>query len=370
MAGIRLQDVGKEFGAHRALCDVSFSIANREFFVVVGPSGCGKSTLLRLLAGLEQVSRGRIFIGERLVNDIPPGRRNVAMVFQNYALFPHLTVFENMAFGLRIRRLPRREADEMVLRTARVLELDPLLQKRPAQLSGGQRQRVALGRAMVRQPEVFLYDEPLSNLDARLRSDMRSELLRLHKRARTTAVYVTHDQVEAMTLGDRICVIRDGVVQQVASAMDVYHRPVNLFVATFLGAPPMNVLPGRLESAGEHCRLLLDGGRILPLTLAGAAQAWRHCLNRPVSLGVRPEVMQPASAENAPLLQGAVEVAEVTGGECYVHFREGDARLVARMSVAHKPELGEGVSFSFPASGAHLFDEHGRRVEAQLAFVK
>ncbi len=322
--------------------------------------------LLRIVAGLEQVSSGEIRIGGRLVNRLAPGRRNAAMVFQSYALLPHLKVFENIAFGMRIRREPRDEIRRRVAEAARILELEPFLQKRPAQLSGGQCQRVALGRALVRNPDVFLFDEPLSNLDARLRGGMRAELLRLHARFPATTLYVTHDQIEAMTLGDRICVIKEGTIQQIAGADEIYNSPANQFVAAFFGAPPMNIVPGRLSGSG--CAFRLSLGVAAPVNLRIKFPDLRDEISAmPVSAGVRPEKIR-AGAGRGPddiTLRGTVELAEMTGADAHVHFRWHDQRLSARLDAARPPAPGTIMDFWFSPIDMHFFKDDGWRLRVE-----
>src|SRR6476660_1969293 len=285
MASVAIRDVRKAFGSAHVIHGVDISIGDGEFVVLVGPSGCGKSTLLRMIAGLENISAGEIRIGERVVNHVPPKERDVAMVFQNYALYPHMTVADNMAFSMKLRGAPKNEIDERVNRAAAILGLSQLLQRFPRQLSGGQRQRVAMGRAIVRDPQVFLCDEPLSNLDAKLRVQMRTEIKELHQRLKTTTIYVTHDQIEAMTMADKIVVMHAGRVEQIGSPLELYDRPANQFVAGFIGSPAMNFLPGTIEAGGFRA----EGGSLWPLP-AGAANA----NGRPAVYGVRPEHLQLA----------------------------------------------------------------------------
>ncbi len=366
MADIRIDSLWKRFGKQTVLRDVSLHIADGEFFVVVGPSGCGKSTLLRIVAGLEQVSSGKIRIGGRLVNRLPPGRRNAAMVFQSYALLPHLTVFENIAFGMRIRRVPRDEIRRRVAEAARILELEAFLEKRPAQLSGGQCQRVALGRALVRRPDVFLFDEPLSNLDARLRGDMRAELLRLHARFPATTLYVTHDQIEAMTLGDRICVIKDGAIQQIARADEIYNAPANLFVAAFFGAPPMNIIRGRLSGAGGAFQFAWGASPPAPLRI-NFPDLPRDLPEMPAAVGVRPEKICAGGGPgpDAFALRGTVELVEMTGADAHVHFRWQNQRLAARLTAEQQPAPGAVMDFHCTRQALHFFGEDGRRIRAE-----
>src|ERR671925_1546306 len=287
MASVTLQDLTKRFDKVTAVDRINLEIPDKEFVVFVGPSGCGKTTTLRMIAGLEEASEGTIMIGDRIVNDIPPKDRNIAMVFQNYALYPHMNVYKNMAFGLKLRRTPKPEIERRVREAARILGIVELLDRKPRQLSGGQRQRVAVGRAIVRQPEVFLFDEPLSNLDAKLRVNMRAELIKLHERLDATMIYVTHDQVEAMTMGDRIVVMRNGFIQQVGPPMEVYNQPQNQFVAGFIGSPPMNFLDAHLVSDNGGLAVDLQGMRLpLPPQQAKSAEAYA---NKKVVFGIRPE---------------------------------------------------------------------------------
>src|SRR5579883_1431581 len=287
MASVTLDHVVKRFGEVVAVHDVSIEVQDKEFLVLVGPSGCGKSTILRMIAGLEELTDGSIYIGDRLVNDVPPKDRDIAMVFQNYALYPHMSVYDNMAFALKLRHAPKQEIQRRVQEAAGILGIENLLQRKPKQLSGGQRQRVALGRAIVREPRVFLMDEPLSNLDAKLRVQTRAELIKLHRRLQTSVVYVTHDQVEAMTMGSRIAILRDGVLQQLASPAEVYAHPANMFVAGFIGSPAMNFFRGELTAADGDLRVQTSGLDLkLPIEIAARAQS---LANRKVVLGVRPE---------------------------------------------------------------------------------
>jgi len=336
------------------VADASFEVADGELLVLVGPSGCGKSTLLRMIAGLETISSGELRIGERVVNDVPPKDRDIAMVFQSYALYPHMTVAENLGFALRLRGLAKNEIAARVREAATVLELDALLERKPAMLSGGQRQRVALGRALVRHPQVFLLDEPLSNLDAKLRGGMRVEIARLHRKLGTTMVYVTHDQIEAMTLGERIVVLKDGKIQQIDAPMALYAKPANLFVATFLGSPAMNVLLGRLVQAdglaldmGEGRRVALDGvvGRV--------PASW---LERDIALAVRPEHVQPTAAGARPSFAPEIETLEPVGNEIFVNLRYGPQALVARCPPQTLPEIGDPLPVGLAPQSLHFFD--------------
>ncbi len=329
---------------------VTFEVADKEFFVLVGPSGCGKSTTLRLVAGLEEPTSGEIYIGDRMVNSVEPKDRDIAMVFQNYALYPHMTVHENMAFALRLRKLPKAEIMKRVEEAARILGITELLKRKPAALSGGQRQRVAVGRAIVRHPKVFLFDEPLSNLDAKLRVGMRAELARIHRTLETTVFYVTHDQVEAMTLGQRIGVMKDGRLLQIADSMTLYNRPVNRFVAGFIGSPPMNFLSGRIEDKTplrfSHNSFSLD---LSPALAAGLASV----RGKPVTLGVRPEDI---TLSGQPGLKTNVEVVEQMGNEVIVYLKTGVDSLVARVPPRDAPRPGDNVTATLNADRIHFFD--------------
>jgi multiple sugar transport system ATP-binding protein len=328
---------------------ISLDVAEGEFVVLVGPSGCGKSTTLRMIAGLESVSAGTVSIGERVVNDVPARDRDIAMVFQSYALYPHMTVRDNLAFALKLRKRPKAEIDDRVSRAAAMLGLDAVLERRPAALSGGQRQRVALGRALVREPRVFLFDEPLSNLDAKLRGQMRKEISALHRQLGTTSIYVTHDQTEAMTLGDRIVVMNAGRVEQAGTPMELYLKPANRFVAGFLGSPPMNFVPGRVERA----EFVAEGGA-LRVGMPGASSGD----GRDAVLGIRPEDVYldgaaPPSASPATLV---LDSAETMGNETIVTLRAGEHEIVARVPPRPLPAPGESVAAAFDTARAHLFD--------------
>ncbi len=355
MAEVEFRGVSKQFGTVSVIEGLDLRVHDREFMVLVGPSGCGKSTALRMLAGLEEVSAGTISIGGRQVNDLPPKDRDIAMVFQSYALYPHLTVRGNLEFGLRMRKTPRAEMDTRVREAAQVLDIAHLLDRKPKQLSGGQRQRVALGRAIVRKPSVFLFDEPLSNLDAKLRVQMRGELTRLQQRLQTTCIYVTHDQVEAMTMGHRIAVMRDGKLQQVGTALEVYERPANLFVAHFIGTPPMNVVPAIVEAGGQA---LVAEAVTLPVPESLCAlTAGRGGLK--VAVGIRPEHLRDAEAgARGPTqtLQVQVELVEPLGHEVIVHGRLGKALLVAKVDPHRAPAVGSTLALDLELDRLHLFD--------------
>ncbi|MBJ6977726.1 sn-glycerol-3-phosphate ABC transporter ATP-binding protein UgpC [Luteimonas sp. MC1895] len=385
MAQVRLEHVRKVYpDGFVAVHDASFEARDGELLVLVGPSGCGKSTLLRMIAGLEAVDAGTLSIGDRVVNDVAPRERDIAMVFQNYALYPHMSVAGNLAFGLKLRGMDKPAIAARVADAARTLGLEDMLERKPAALSGGQRQRVALGRALVRQPQVFLLDEPLSNLDARLRAAMRVEIARLHRSLGTTMVYVTHDQVEAMTLGQRIVVLDGGRIQQIDTPMALYERPANLFVATFLGSPAMNVLHGRLDLRGSAA-LLMDDGTRLPLPGLRALPEWDR---RTLALGLRPEHLlradraadagaaesaraEVAQAEDgigpkdAFAFQAVVEVVEPVGSEVFVNLRAGGHALVARLPPGDLPRVGDTLPLRVAARHVHVFEpDGGERLDA------
>jgi multiple sugar transport system ATP-binding protein len=352
MANVLLKQLNKTYpGGHHAVRDANLQIADGEFVVLVGPSGCGKSTTLRMVAGLEEVTSGEIYIGDRLVNDVAPGERDIAMVFQNYALYPHMSVYQNMAFGLKMRRTAKAQIEKRVRDAAAILSIESLLDRRPRELSGGQRQRVALGRAIVREPKVFLFDEPLSNLDAKLRVQMRAEIARLHQRLKTTVIYVTHDQVEAMTLGQRIVLMDRGVIQQVDAPMNIYHRPANRFVASFIGSPAMNFFAGEVQ--GGAFRLAAGGSIPVDSTIpAGAA-----------TLGVRPEDLV-SSGEGLPLGRMTLDVVEQMGHETMVHFGLAGNSCVARLPADARVQPGDKVTLAIRPGACHLFaaDDSGRRL--------
>lgn len=355
MAGITFKKVVKTYGnGVTVIPDLNLEIRDKEFIVLVGPSGCGKSTTLRMIAGLEEISGGELYIGDRLVNDVPPKDRDIAMVFQSYALYPHMTVYKNMAFALQLKKLPKEEIDRKVLEAAKILELEPYLKRKPKELSGGQRQRVALGRAMVRDPAVFLLDEPLSNLDAKLRTEMRSQISALHQRLQTTFVYVTHDQTEAMTMGDRIVVMKDGVIQQVDTPQNLYDHPCNQFVAGFIGSPQMNFLPVRAERGDAP--LLILGDAALP----AAGWALEELTGEEAVLGFRPEDLHagvlPDGAHSGAALSGPVTLAELMGSEIYVYFTCCGQRLIARVPSRTGIRSGDQVCLSMDESKLHLFD--------------
>ncbi|WP_166830048.1 ABC transporter ATP-binding protein [Thalassoroseus pseudoceratinae] len=359
MASVTFENLSKTFtGQTPAVNDVSLEIADGEFLVLVGPSGCGKSTLLRMIAGLETPSAGTIRIGDRIVNDVPPKDRNLAMVFQNYALYPHMSVRQNLGFGLKLQKVPKTEIRSRTDDVAKLLQITDLLDRKPGQISGGQRQRVAVGRAIMRQPAVFLFDEPLSNLDASLRGEMRRELAALHRRLQTTMIYVTHDQVEAMTLGDRIVVMKGGIVQQVGPPLALYHHPVNRFVAGFLGSPPMNLIEGTLDSKADTPTFRF-GSQSVPIP-ESVATTLNHT-DAPLTLGVRPEHLrlQPnASTNNVVRMAGVVEEIQPLGSESLVHVLIENQSWIAKVPST---DLTIGASTNCEVSADHItwFDTSG-----------
>ena len=346
MAKVDFRDVKKSYGTLAVIHGISVDVKDGEFVVIVGPSGCGKSTLLRMVAGLERISSGEISIGSRIVNDLEPKDRDIAMVFQNYALYPHMSVFDNMAYGLKIRGMKKPEIEERVKRAGDILELDALLARKPRELSGGQRQRVAMGRAIVREPAVFLFDEPLSNLDAKLRVQMRFEIQKLHRRLGTTSLYVTHDQVEAMTLAQRMIVMNAGRAEQIGRPMDVYENPATKFVAGFIGSPAMNFMDGKGAGGG---RIELAGGGVARGT-NGRIEA-----GRAVTIGIRPEHMLPCAEADA-FFSGPVEMVEQLGADSLVHIGHGDATVIARLPYGTHPEVGTTLHVAADPATVFLFD--------------
>ena len=355
MASVTINDVRKAFGSTYVIHGVNVAISDGEFVVLVGPSGCGKSTLLRMIAGLENITAGEIRIGERVVNNVPPKERDIAMVFQNYALYPHMTVAANMGFSLKLRGAPKEEIDARVKRAASILGLTPYLDRYPRQLSGGQRQRVAMGRAIVRDPQVFLFDEPLSNLDAKLRVAMRTEIKELHQRLKTTTVYVTHDQIEAMTMADKIVVMHDGLVEQIGAPLELYDRPENLFVAGFIGSPAMNFMKGTIRANGSAA---FEGPGGVRLPLPAAPEAWN---GRAAVYGVRPEHFTLAD-DGA---DAEVQVIEPTGSETQVVAKMGGADIIAVFRERHQFRPGDKIRLRPDPRLVHLFDEAaGKRLNA------
>jgi multiple sugar transport system ATP-binding protein len=387
-ASVTFDDVTKVYDGVTALRNFSLEVATGEFMVLVGPSGCGKTTALRMVAGLEDITEGEISIGDRVVNDLDPRRRDVAMVFQNYALYPHMTVFENIAFGLRARHAPRAEIKQRVERASKALGLADLLERKPRQLSGGQRQRVAMGRAIVRDPRVFLMDEPLSNLDARLRVQMRAEVARVQHELGVTTIYVTHDQVEAMTMGDRVAVMRNGVLQQTGEPQSVFDRPANLFVASFIGSPPMNLVQADLQERGDELVVRVGEQDILvPPEVVAERRALRGYVGRKVGLGIRPEHLRDPRAESRARLSGTVRATEALGSELLVHLEvlaepvvtaevrevagdvdaaalerlESEAMerrtvLIARLETQRRPPVDETIEVAVDTRRLHFFD--------------
>ncbi len=368
MAQVSLENLSKVYPEKggpgvTAVRGINLQIEDREFMVLVGPSGCGKSTTLRMIAGLEEISAGIVRIGGQTVNEVLPKDRDIAMVFQNYALYPHMTVYENMAFGLKLRKFSKAEIEARVREAAAMLGLESLLARKPKALSGGQRQRVALGRAIVRKPKVFLFDEPLSNLDAKMRVSTRTEISKLHARLGATMIYVTHDQVEAMTMGDRICVMKDGDIMQVAAPLDLYNHPDNLFVAGFIGSPPMNFFKGALRSAGGRVSFVEDNPAGAPLTIALdealAGRASGH-LDKPVVFGIRPEAIHDsltvASPDPGRTADVKVEVSEPMGSETLLYLDTGATSFIARVNPTDRFDAGQKVQVTFDLAHAHVFD--------------
>ena len=370
MAKISLQNIRKVYpGGVEVVPKLNLEIADKEFVVLVGPSGCGKSTTLRMIAGLEEITDGDMYIGERRVNDVAPKDRNIAMVFQSYALYPHMTVYKNMAFGLSLQKMPKDEIDRKVHEVAKILDLEHLLNRKPKALSGGQRQRVALGRAMVRDPDVFLLDEPLSNLDAKLRTSMRAEIARLHKRLGTTFVYVTHDQTEAMTLGDRIVIMKDGLIQQIGTPQEVFNHPANLFVAGFIGMPQMNFYNAELVQEDGRYAVVLDGAKVFLSDEKQAKLNKNNVKTGAVTLGVRPEHLL-LTGDPASMISGKVDVSEMMGSAVHLHISAcGTDTIIivptAELENANAYAIGSEVAFTFSGASAHLFDrETGLNLEA------
>ena len=369
MANVVLKGVTKIFdGDVVAVKEVDLEVKDKEFVVLVGPSGCGKSTLLRMVAGLEEVTSGEIYIGDRLVNDVPPKDRDIAMVFQNYALYPHMSVYDNMAFGLRLRKYDKDEIDRRVREAAEILGIEKLLDRRPKALSGGQRQRVAVGRAIVRKPKVFLFDEPLSNLDAKLRVQTRTEISKLHERLSATIIYVTHDQVEAMTMGSRIVVLKDGVAHQIDDPLTIYQKPIDRFVAGFIGSPAMNFIEGNLER--KNGGLLFKGaGFEGPLSTQAASRLEAYA-DRGVILGIRPEdifeVADRDELETSASVTAHLDVVEPMGSEIYLYFSLGGDDFVARIDVRVPPAVNTDIELVFDMGSAHFFDpESGKSLLLQ-----
>jgi multiple sugar transport system ATP-binding protein len=356
MAQVLMKDLNKKYDEVHAVKDVNLHVRDKEFVVLVGPSGCGKSTTLRMVAGLEEITAGEISIGDRVVNDLPPKDRDIAMVFQNYALYPHMTVYDNMAFGLKMRKFPKPEIQKRVQDAAEILGIQELLKRKPRQLSGGQRQRVAVGRAIVRHPQVFLFDEPLSNLDAKLRVQMRVELKRLHDRLETTVIYVTHDQVEAMTLGDRVVVMKDGWIQQVGEPLELYGKPTNRFVAGFIGSPAMNFIEATVTEANGTLGVEAPGLRLrVPADRARRLGAYK---GQPVTFGIRPEDVHLATGTDPPDLtaDAVVEVVEPLGSEILLDAKIGNTVIVSRVDPTVRVKIHDQIRLTFVPERMQFFD--------------
>ncbi|MBD2847477.1 sn-glycerol-3-phosphate ABC transporter ATP-binding protein UgpC [Paenibacillus sp. IB182496] len=363
MAGVRLEHIFKKYpGAENpSVTDVNLDIKDKEFLVLVGPSGCGKSTTLRMIAGLEEITEGKLFIGERLVNDVAPKDRDIAMVFQSYALYPHMNVYQNMAFGLKLRKFKKADIDKRVREAAKILDIEHLLDRKPKALSGGQRQRVALGRAIVREPQVFLMDEPLSNLDAKLRGQMRAEISKLTKRLETTTIYVTHDQIEAMTMGDRIVVMKDGFIQQTDSPEQLYNHPVNMFVAGFIGAPSMNFIRGTLSDEGGQVKFKASGVDVLLTESRAQIVREKGYIGKEVVIGIRPEDFhdEPVFIEASPgsVINANVDVAENLGHEKYLYLSGlGSDMVIARVDGRSTVKEAQNVKLAIDMNKIHMFD--------------
>lgn len=368
MAKVILENLVKEYydGSNRsvrAVNSINLTIEDREFMVLVGPSGCGKSTTLRMIAGLEEITEGTVSIDGRVVNNVLPKNRDIAMVFQNYALYPHMSVFDNMAFGLKLKRAPKQEIEERVAQAAQILGIENLLKRKPKALSGGQRQRVAVGRAIVRNPKVFLFDEPLSNLDAKMRVLMRTEISKLHARLAATMIYVTHDQVEAMTMGDRICVMKDGDIMQVAEPLTIYNNPTNMFVAGFIGSPPMNFLRGKVEEKGGSLFFVENNPKGTPVRLKlteNLARKAHPYLGKDIVFGIRPENISDILTVSQPDPDSCgiakVEVSEPMGSETYLYLDTGNHSFIARVRSTDRFDINDNITVSFDLERAHLFD--------------
>ncbi len=358
MASVTFDKVVKKFGDVVAVDNLSFTIDDKEFLVLVGPSGCGKTTALRCLAGLEEITSGEILIGDQVVNDVPPKDRDIAMVFQSYALYPHMTVFDNMAFGLKLRGTPKDEINRRVKEAAKILAIENLLKRKPRELSGGQRQRVALGRAIVREPQVFLFDEPLSNLDAKLRVQTRKEISKLHQRLNTTFMYVTHDQVEAMTMGTRIAVINNGILQQIDTPQKLYDEPANQFVAGFIGSPAMNFFQANIQKSDG--KLVVDSGDFQVAIPKERAKPYLDLVGKKVIFGIRPEDIYnpefPSPGIQAAPVEAKVDLLELMGDEIYVYFVAGKTDMVGRVDPRSKFQIGDRVQVAFDMTNFHIFD--------------
>lgn len=361
MAGVNLKNITKCYGDITTIQNLNLEIKDKEFLVLVGPSGCGKTTTLRMVAGLEDISNGELFIGDRLVNDMPPIDRDIAMVFQSYALYPHMSVYKNMSFGLELKKTPKKEIDQRVRETAKILDIEHLLDRKPKALSGGQRQRVALGRAIVREPQVFLMDEPLSNLDAKLRVQMRTEISKLHQRLETTIIYVTHDQTEAMTMGDRIVVMKDGVIQQIDTPTEIYEHPANRFVAGFIGSPAMNFLEGSLQEEDQEVFFVTYNGKLkFPADRASVIRESGY-IGKDVVFGIRPEAVLEETTIKKPsafsTFQAQIEVAENMGSEMFLYVTGlGKESITAKVGAQTYFTPGTSVNLAINMQKAHIFD--------------
>lgn len=362
MANLSLQHIYKIYsGDVTAVKDFNLDIKDKEFIVFVGPSGCGKSTTLRMVAGLEEISKGELYIGDKLVNDVAPKDRDIAMVFQSYALYPHMSVYDNMAFGLKLRKVAKEEIDQKVREAAKVLDIEHLLDRKPKALSGGQRQRVALGRAIVRDPKVFLMDEPLSNLDAKLRVQMRTEIAKLHKKLQTTFIYVTHDQTEAMTMGTRIVVMKDGIVQQVASPQEVYDTPANMFVASFIGSPQMNFVNTKIQEANGKVYINFGSDKIELSDDKAKVLKTKGYIGKEVVMGIRPENIDDSKLfiekNQGGVFTGTVEVTELMGAESYIYVNKEGNSMTVRVNGSSKLETGDNAKFALNVDKVHIFDK-------------
>ena len=360
MASVTYQNVTKEFGEVVAVNELSIHVEDKEFLVLVGPSGCGKTTALRLLAGLEELTDGTISIGDRVVNEVAPKDRDIAMVFQSYALYPHMSVFDNMAFGLKLRKVPKPEIKQRVGDAAEILGIEMLLKRKPKQLSGGQRQRVAVGRAIVRDPAVFLFDEPLSNLDAKLRVQTRAEISKLHQRLQSTFIYVTHDQVEAMTMATRIAVMSDGILQQIDSPQVLYDNPSNMFVAGFIGSPAMNFSTAKIAKMNGD--IIVDTGDVAVTLPTNKRDIYADHIGKEVVLGIRPEDLHdpkfiPPGVDNQSLIEAKVDVMEMMGNEVFVYLKVGDRNMIARVDPRTDYKVGDTIQVSGNTNNIHLFDK-------------
>jgi multiple sugar transport system ATP-binding protein len=362
MASLSLKNIYKIYpNGFNAVKDFNLEIEDKEFVIFVGPSGCGKSTTLRMIAGLEDISSGELWIGDKMVNDVEPKDRDIAMVFQNYALYPHMSVYDNMAFGLKLRKVPKERIDKQVHEAAKILDIEHLLDRKPKALSGGQRQRVAMGRAIVREPKVFLMDEPLSNLDAKLRVQMRVEISKLHQRLQTTIIYVTHDQTEAMTLGTRIVVMKDGIIQQVDTPQNLYDKPTNLFVAGFMGMPPMNFIECKVVKSGADVLLMFGSHSIKVPDSKGSILVEQGYIDKEVILGIRPEDIHDEQLfiESSPesLIDARITIYEMLGAEVYLYFTIDQFDITARVNARTTARPGDTVQLAFDLSKIHIFDK-------------